>query len=126
VAHITVPVVTPSFPQLAMVPVANPTQIVVPVGTPPPVTSIVSSGGVIAPHPTLPTPAGSSTPAPVPVETANPVALAPTGSRGSQPPGGDGGGGAGPTALLGVVLAAGFIGAVELRERRRPVPTSQR
>jgi hypothetical protein len=96
-----------------------------PVSTPPPRPSVVSPGGVIAPYSALPSPAalvpGAATAAPAP-STAAPAAIATGAGVSSSPSGsGGGGGGAGPTALLGVALAAAFIGVTELRDRRRPV-----
>jgi hypothetical protein len=108
----------PSIPQYSL-----PTFIVVPVGTPPPVPRIVSPGGVIAPYSPYPTPMALSTSTPSPGLLAPPTAVpaATVAASAARPStgGGGGGGGAGPTALLGVALAAAFITVTELRDRRR-------
>jgi hypothetical protein len=120
--HSSLTVIEPSIPALSI-----PTFGVVPVSTAPPRPSIVSPGGVIAPYSPFPSASSSSAPTPSPAATqvpalslAAPGARVATGTRVSTPSGGGGGGGAGPTALLGVALAAVFIGVTELRDRRRP------
>jgi len=106
-------------------PVATPpTYVAVPAATAAPLPKVLSPGGEISsfsapPAPGTPTaaPAASAAPATSTVTTTTTApAIAPAASSGS---GGPAPGGAGPTAFLGVVLAAGFIGAVELRDRRR-------
>jgi hypothetical protein len=107
-----------------------PTFIAVPVGTPPPLPKVVAPNGVIAPYSALPAPgtpaATTSAPAhatPAPANSLGLGSIRPASSSGSSGGGtaGTGGGqGAGPTALIGVALAAAFIGTVELRDRRRP------
>ena len=105
-----------------------PTFITVPVGTAPPLPKIVSPNGVIAPYSALPAP---GTPAAAPATSAPTSApatglglgirpAASTGPGGGGGGGTGGGGGAGPAGLIGVALAAAFIGGVELRDRRRP------
>jgi hypothetical protein len=113
-------VIVPSNPALTI-----PTFLV---GTAPARPSIVSPGGVIAPYSPFPSASSSSAATPSPAATQVPAlslgapgASVATGTRVSTPSGGGGGGGgAGPTALLGVALAAAFIGVTELRDRRRP------
>jgi hypothetical protein len=100
-----------------------PTLIVVPAGTLAPLPRIVSPGGVIAPYSPFPSPSASaealptSTPGPLSLPTARPAAT--VASSGPPPPAG-GTGGAGPTAFLGLALAAAFIAVTELCDRRRP------
>jgi hypothetical protein len=121
--HSSLTVIEPSIPALSI-----PSFGVMPVGTAPPRPSIVSPGGVIAPYSPFPSASSSSAPTPSPAATQVPAlslsapgATVATGTRVSTPSGGGGGGGgAGPTALLGVALAAAFIGVTELRDRRRP------
>ena len=120
--HVGAPGIHASIPALT-----SPTFITVPVGTAPPLPKVVSPNGVIAPYSELPA-AGTPTAAPASASTSAPATglglgirpAASSGPGGTGSGGGGGGGGAGPTALLGVALAAAFIGGVELRDRRRP------
>jgi hypothetical protein len=99
---------------------AIPTFIVVPVG-PPTLPKVINPSGVIAPYTPLPSaaaPASTPPPATPAATTTTPALLIPASATPSGGGGGTGGG-AGATAFLGVALAAGFIGAVELRDRRR-------
>jgi hypothetical protein len=97
--------------------------MVVPVGTLPQLPRMVSPDGVIAPYSPFPSPSPSpevlatSTPGPLSLTTARPAAT--VASSGPPPPAGSAGG-AGPTAFLGLALAAAFIAVTELRDRRRP------
>jgi hypothetical protein len=114
-AHTILTPLAPSIP-----PMTVPTFMVVPVGTLTPLPRIVSPGGVIAPYSPFPSPPASpealpaSTPGPLSLPTARPAAT--VASTGPPPPAG----GAGPTAFLGLALAAGFIAVTELYDRRRP------
>jgi hypothetical protein len=107
--RIAAPTVEPGIPPLPV-----PTAIVVPVGPPPALPAPVA--GITVPTlPTLPALPITATPIPSPVAESPwsparvPAAAVVTG----------GGHGPGPLALSGVLLAAGFIGAVSLVDHRR-------